>query len=164
MLRLANTLTAFCVSVMWKGSFRLKGTLWSSYCLAVSTKPLCVSFKPVFFFAAFCDIIKETRAGLAGNRGGKSHETVWWKLKTLPLARRHHLCYPPSLQLMWSDNVMISECSHSSGVAYEFAPKTHRLRFLSARRNTNTRRLLVLLSVWFDSDRVTYTHRLCLTS
>lgn len=115
--------------------------------LQYSTKPLCVFQTCFFLFVCFfCFRDKQwhhqrQESREAGNRSRKSHETVWWKLKTLPLAHRHHLSYPFSLQLMWSDNVMISECSHSSGVSYEFA-----------------RRLTVCGS--FQSDR-TQTHRGC---
>lgn len=41
-------------------------------------------------------------------------------LFSVPLTRKHKPSSSFSLQLMWSDSVMISECSHSSGDVFEF--------------------------------------------
>lgn len=98
-----------------------------NYWLAAA-RNLSVSLSNLFFFSKkLCVCMCVLGGGDQASLFDKSSKIC---LTPLSLAHKHSPSYSFSLQLMWSDTVMISECSHSSGDLYKFTQsdrtQTHR--------------------------------------
>lgn len=118
-----------------KSSLRLKDELNEKYGWVILWLAwnFSVSFKPGCAPCTSSDIIKALRNRRWGRQreretaGGENHTGLFDKNSSsphlFPHAHKRSLSYSFSLELMWSDNVMISECYHSPGVFYRFTQR-----------------------------------------